>query len=289
MSDNTEVTVESQASAEVQAKAESLGWIPPSRFKGDVEKFVDADQYIERGETLLPIVKATNRRLQDDLARVSAEGQATAAALKSAMEKLDTIEERHSVETQRAVEAARANLKRELVAASAAGDHEAIADLTEQMAQLNTAETGKSKVEPAKELPKQPAVDPELVEWQKENTWYGKDRRKTSLALGIAQEMRENGERSQGREFYDLVGKEVDKVLGGRTEPAPNKVEGGRNGTGDSGNRSGATGGKGYNSLPADAKAACDADIRKFVGAGKKYANESEYRANWANLYHSQG
>ena len=44
------VAVESKADAETQAKAEKLGWIPPERFKGDPERFVDADAYIERGE-----------------------------------------------------------------------------------------------------------------------------------------------------------------------------------------------------------------------------------------------
>jgi len=35
--------VESVQPPEVQARAEELGWIPPSRFHGDPERFVDAD------------------------------------------------------------------------------------------------------------------------------------------------------------------------------------------------------------------------------------------------------
>ena len=62
MSEQAEVVVESAAAPEVQAEAEKLGWIPATRYKGDAERFVDADEFIKRGETVLPIVKEQNRR-----------------------------------------------------------------------------------------------------------------------------------------------------------------------------------------------------------------------------------
>lgn len=273
---------QSTASAEVQERAEKMGWIPPARFKGDPERFIDADEYIERGETVLPIVKEHNRRLEAELAQVRQDAAATAAALKAAQLAIEQIEERHTVATQKAVENARAQVKAQLAAASEAGDYEGVAELTDQLTQLKTAEAV-AKAEPVQAPPPAPAAfvpPPEMVEWNNENPWFGKDKRKTALALGIAQELREAGESATGRRFFDLVKDEMEKTLGAPAVQATSKVEGARNGFGSAkGN------GKGYDVLPADAKAACEADTKRFVGPGKRYKSVAEWRTRYAELY----
>lgn len=272
--------IESSAPPEVQAKAEKLGWIPPSRFKGDPERFVDAELYIERGEQVLPIVKEHNRRLERQVGDLQGELGKTAAALQAAQTAIEQIEERHSVETQKAVERARREVKAQLAAASESGDHEGVAELTDQLTKLNTASPEAPAKKPAALPP--PKIDADLVEWQAQNTWFGKDNRRTALALGIAQEFREAGDRSVGREFYEKIGAEVAKTLNGHDPGATSgKVEGARNGGGGE-----ARGGsKSYHALPADAKAACDADARKFVGEGKRYKTAGEWQKRYAELY----
>lgn len=279
-----ENAVESQATPEQQSAAEKMGWIPPTRFKGDPERFIDAQEYLERGETILPIVKEHNKRLQTELEMVRAESQKTAAALKAAQTAIEQIEERHSVATQKAVEDARKQVKAQLAAASEAGDHEGIAELTDQLVLLNKAEEGTEK----KEVVKAPAPtftsDPALIAWNVDNPWFGKDKRKTSLALGIAQELRENGERSIGRVFYDKVAAEVEVTLAPKEpkDPPTDKVEGARSGHEEEGvsrNK------KSYTALPSDARAACDADAKRFVGAGKRYKTVQEWRNRYAELY----
>src|SRR5574340_886397 len=99
-----EIVVESKAALEIQAKAEQIGWIPPSRFKGDPERFIDAEEYIERGETVLPIIKEQNKRLHSELDTLKAEAAKTTAALKAAQVAIEQMEERHTVATQKAVE-----------------------------------------------------------------------------------------------------------------------------------------------------------------------------------------
>ena len=128
--------VESQQPIEVQKDAERLGWIPPSRFKGDPARFVDADIYIKRGEEVLPIVKEQNKRLHNELDSLKRESQATAQALKAAQDAIAQMEERHTVATQKAVEDARRQVKAQLAAASEAGDHEGVAELTEQLTKM---------------------------------------------------------------------------------------------------------------------------------------------------------
>ena len=141
---------------------------------------------------------------------------------------------------------------------------------------------------PKKEVPSTPAayVPPaELKEWNEENPWFGTDKRKTALALGIAQELREGGEKSTGRVFFDKVKEEMEATLGTKVRAAEtSKVEGGRNGSDLESPRSG--GKKSFSSLPADAKAACDADARQFVGPAKKHKTIDEWRARYAQIYY---
>jgi hypothetical protein len=274
--------VESAAPPEVQVEAEKMGWIPPSRFKGDPERFIDADAYVERGQTVLPIVKEQNKRLQAELAAVRAQAEATASALKAAQTAIDSIEERHSVETQKAVERARLQVKAQLVAASESGDHEGVAELTDQLTKLNAVEPEPAKKQPV--APQQFTPPADLAAWNAENPWFGTDKRRTALALGIAQELRESGDASTGRAFFDKVKVELDATLGVKDEtPAASKVEGARNGGGEE--PAARRGGKSFSSLPADAKAACDADSRKFVGPGKKYKTADEWRSRYAEMY----
>ena len=267
--------VESAQPPEVQTKAEKLGWIPPSRYKGDPERFVDADVYIERGETVLPIVREQNKHLHAEVEGLRAESAKTAAALKAAEAAINQIEERHTVETQKAVEQARRQVKAQLSAASEAGDHEGVAELTDQLTKLNVADPVA-----AKPAPKAFEVPEDLRAWNVENPWFGTNKRKTALALGIAQELRDAGHTDLGRSFYEKVGAEVAKELG--EAPRGDKVEGARNGSGDE-PRSG--GRRSYSALPADAKAACDAEARRFVGEGKRYKSAADWRARYAELY----
>jgi hypothetical protein len=280
---DAETMVESSAPPDVQKQAEQMGWIPPSRFRGDPERFVDADTYIKRGEEVLPIVREQNKRLHTELDAVKADAAKTQAALKAAQTAIDQMEERHTVATQKAVEDARKQLKAQLAAASEAGDHEGVAELTDKLTLMSTAEAPAAKAPVATPTPPVFVPPPELIEWNSENPWFGQDKRKTALALAVAQELRDGGETSQGRTFFDKVLVEVDKTLGVQA-PRGDKVEGARGGS-DGGEARSSGRGKGYAALPADAKSACDAEARRFVGEGKKYKTQADWRNRYAEIY----
>lgn len=276
MSEQLEVpVVESHAPVEVQQAAEKMGWIPPSRFKGDPERFIDADTYVKRGEEVLPIVREQNKRLHAELDTLKSESAKTRQALADAQKAIDQMEERHTVATQKAVEDARKQLKAQLAAASEAGDHEGVAELTDQLTKMPAAPEKTSVVpEPAAYVP-----PPELAAWQSENPWFGTNKRKTALALAIAQELRDAGETATGRVFFDKVKAELETDT---TTPPTDKVAPAR-GSAEGGGSSG--GKQGYSSMPADARAACDADARRFVGEGKKYKTLADWRSRYAEIY----
>jgi hypothetical protein len=281
MSEGT-VIIESQASPEVQKAALEMGWQPPERYKGTPDTFVDAEEYIKKTETVLPIVRETNRRLREELRSVSEQTRATQAALAAAQEAIKDMQAEHSVATARAIEQAKAEVKAQLAAASEAGDHKGVADLTEQLVQLNETKAEEKKAAPPPPLPA-PEIDPAAKAFIEDNPWWGVDKRKTSLFLGIATELDEKIklgeiEPMDKKQLYAKVLEELETVFPPAGRPA-SKVEGG-SGNGGPPARDG-----GYTSLPADAKVQCDKDAKRFVGEGKRYKTVADWRKVFVERY----
>lgn len=294
MSDETEdaVKLESAASAEQQAEAAKMGWVGPERYRGDPERFVDADEYIKRGETVLPIVKKQNADLRVKVDELTKLQEQTSAALTAAQKAIEDIELRHSVDTQRAVEQARKDTKAALVKASEAGDHEAVAELTDQLTQLKDAEA-EAKEKPVEKKADLPKVEEsaDLKAWMRDNTWFGADKIKTSVAQGFAQEIaeeqRRTGTRMSEGDFYDEVGRRTESFYADKEEKTAAKEDkvGGAN------HRAGAqsAGRKGtYEGLPKDARDVCDAEAKRFVGPDKAHKDAASYRKAWAAEYYRQ-
>lgn len=262
-----------QVSVEDQARA--LGWVPQEEFRGDPEKWADAETFVEKGRHIMPLLQKNNDRLQGQLAQLQERQRATEAALAQAQAALADMEEQHTVQTQKAVDAARKELKAQIAQASENGDHVALAELTDQLAQM-PVEVEK----PVKTIPAAQPLPPDFVSWQNDNPWFGVDMRKTALANAVGQELRNSGSTLVGRPFWDAVSKEVESVFGAKNEePVSDKVEGSR------GSGRGASTGRTYADLPSEAKAACDADLRSKVGDGKRYKTAAEWRNRYAEIY----
>ena len=287
MSDGTEV----QSDPKIEAKATSMGWVPQEKFRGDTSKWVDAQTFVERGEQFMPLLKANNRRLEEQHHATLQEVQRLQGLLESSQTAIAELKEFHDADTRRAVEASKSRLLAELKAAKKDGDTDLEVELTDQLTEVNAAlakEVPKKKEEPATKQTES-KIDPAFTAWQsrEENSWFGKDRRKTTLAIAIAQELRQAGDRSVGEAFYEKVSAELDATLGVKKEedddgrPA-SKVGGSRGGSGGSG---GAGSGKAYKDLPADAKAICARQGANLVGEGKAFKTQAEWQTYYADLY----
>lgn len=64
------------AGDDIESKARSQGWVPREEFRGDPEKWRPADEFVKRGEELLPVAlersRAAERKAQDLEARLAA-------------------------------------------------------------------------------------------------------------------------------------------------------------------------------------------------------------------------
>lgn len=264
-----------ESSPEVIAEARQLGWVPQEEFRGDQSRWVDADSFVKRGHEVMPILKANNARLMGEVTSLK-------ATLTEATQAIAQLRETSEEITRERVAAAKASVISQLKQAKEAGDVDAEMALTDQLTDIRAAE----KVDKAKPAaPEAPAIDPAFTSWaaRPENSWFGSDRRRTSLAMGIAQELRGDPANAGlvGTAFYEKVAREVEVTLGDR-KPAADKVEGARN-SGSSGSGTGA-GGKGYSGLPPEAKAACDKQGAKFIGK-PGFKTESDWRSYYAKLY----
>lgn len=269
---------------EVEARAKEMGWAPKEEFRGDPEKWIDAETYVRRGEELMPILKANNKRQSEELRAIQTELKQTKELLAASAESIEALKEFNSKVVRKEATEKLGELKEALVEAKREGDVEKEVELTEQIQEHKTALKEAEKKAEEKPSGKTPPADdytqnPDWKAWVAENTWFGKDRRRTALALGIADELKNNPETSNltGRDLLDRVSEEVENVFGG-TRRTVDKVEGG-------GGSGGGKGGKGYGDLPAEAKAACERQAERLVGAGRAFKSQQEWRNHYAKAY----
>lgn len=274
----------------LEKKAKQFGWVPKEQYKGAGASWLDAPEFVERGEQILPIVQQNNKRLMGQNRDLSARLSSVEESLRASDAVIRTLEESHEADTAAQVEATRKELKEELEAASRDGDHKGVADLTEQLTRLGVAEKKKPVEEEG--IPARKATEPspemkaEIEGWYAKNPEYISNARRRALSVAISQELRQDGDTSRGAEFLDKVAEEVDKVLGDGGRSGHSRVAGDNGG---GGRRQAATGGaKTYADLPAEAKAACDRQAARLVGPTRLHKDIPSWRASYTKQYFTE-
>jgi hypothetical protein len=284
--------------AAIEAEARKMGWVPEDRFvPKNGRKWVDAATFVQRGHEVLPIIQANNRKLQETVDQLRASLEEATKGNKELRESIGALEEFHNENLKVQVEAVRASLLEKLKDAKKDGDVDAEVKITDQLTRLNqderAADKAKKKTDdtppPKKDDKPQDIPDPAFDAWRArpENAWFGKDTRKTALAVQIGRELGKerpelilpNGMPSP--EFYDTVAAEVAEYLGEKTKPA-DKVSSSRT------TRSGSGGsGKTFADLPPDAKEACAKLADKVVGPNKAHKDMKSWEAAYAKTYYA--
>lgn len=284
-------------SPEVVARAKEMGWSPKEEWRGNPEQWIDADAFVERGETLMPLLKANNRKLTSELQATRAQLSEAQRIIAANTEAIEELKKFNTSSLRQQATAQKKELAKAIAEARRENNVEEELELTERLNET-TRVLKETEDQPVVKKPKvtgqppsgseepNPAEHPEFKAFVEENPWFNRDRRKTSLALGIAEELRADPKWKNvyGKAFFDEVVRELNETLGNGQQPPVSRVEGGAgNGTGAGGN--GATRGKGYSSLPADAKAACDKQASRLVGEGRAYKTIDEWRKAYAAKY----
>lgn len=279
---------------EIEKQAKEMGWVPQDKFRGDPDKWVDAETYVERGEHVLPILRADRDRLRGDLLTRDQQIGTLQQQLQATQAIVQGLEKNFTESLERQLADQRRQLKADLKDAVEDKDVDRELEVREQLDQLTEAERdAKKKQQENKDKLKgaqhtdtntDPNLSPEFTAWKKENPWYGgtsaEDRKRTKAVIRAAEDLRDDGDTSTGREFFE---KAVERAEGSnRQEPPIDKVDGGNS-------RSNSQGGpKTYASLPAEAKAACMEDMENFVGEGKLFKDEKGWKEYYTKTYYGE-
>lgn len=238
---------DTQTDPTIEERARLYGWTPQSEFKGDPKKWIDAQEYVGRAETILPIANAAKHKLEREV-----------------LDLRKTVTDLNDFHTKNAERAAKRHAA-ELAAAKAAQRKAAETnDLEEFDAATNRIDALQAEApEPvAKPNGKAAKVNPDELpafkEFQKANSWYNDDIEMTAYANSISPIVANKGHTIEDAEFYAEIAKAVRKKFpqsfggNGAQRPRVPAVEG----TNGSGGRGGPSK-RSFEALPADAKAAC--------------------------------
>ena len=172
LNDENPVVVETTEKVPVQSEpsesevvALEKGWRPKEEYEGDPKKWVDADEFLRRGE-LFDKIDVMGRELRE-----------TKKTLRMLQQHHDTVRE---TEFQRAIQ----ELKLEKKQAYEEGDHEKVVELDDKLLDIRVEQ--KNEALQARQQSNQP--DPRFVSWVNKNQWYAKDEelRTFSDEVGVA-------------------------------------------------------------------------------------------------------
>lgn len=155
-------------------RAKGSGWVPKEEYTGDPAKWVDAAEFIRRGE-LFDKIEHQNKQVKE---------------LRKA---LDALKEHHSHVKETEYRRALAALRTEKKQALADGDVDTFFSL-EEKEDLMKAERDALQSDPALTPSTEPAEDhPDFVSWKQRNTWYEKDADLRAFADGYGPSLRGTG------------------------------------------------------------------------------------------------
>lgn len=273
---------DTSADQTIEARATAMGWQPKEKFKGAEDEFIDAESFVKKGEEILPILRANNRRLVDEVTGMRKTLDQAQRANQELQQSVEGLKEFQADIALERLKTKKRDLSKQLKEARSDENAELEEQLEEQLSTVNDAVKEYTKptvrsqatTKPAESAPPEP--DPNLSAWMKDNPWFQKDSKKTAMAMGIAEEMRKAGSELTNREFLDEVARQTEEFF---AEPRQSsKVEPGRGG-------GRARTGKSFADLPEEAKVGCLKFEKSLVGPGKTYKSSEEWRAHYANEY----
>lgn len=161
-------------------RALAMGWTPKAQFKGDPERWVDAETFVKRGEEFLPFLKANNKRLEQALERTQKQLDQTRADLKQ-------FGEFHSKTAEREYRRAFQDIQARLDEAAAAGDVQGVREATQELVDLSSEAKSDAKGD------RQQGDNPEFATFKGDNAWYGKDKALSAAFDALCRDVFEEG------------------------------------------------------------------------------------------------
>jgi len=249
---------------DIEKEARNMGWVDEDEFKGDPDKWRPAEEFVDRGKNIMPILKENLDRLTTKIEGLEKSNAADKATFAKYQEFASKAEERAFKKAESEYKKEISNLKRDLKSAAKAEDWDKFDDLEKDIGSLEKP-TPPEKIETPAEQPEAP----EFVEWKVANSWYGESMEKSIYADSIANFITATKPGITGKAFFDEVDRQVaekfpekeknQRLEGGNLDVTP-------------------TGKQNFASLPADAKKEYE-NFKKIMPDYKKEDYAKEYYA----------
>ncbi len=242
-----QVTAPEPTQAELDARDQ--GWVPKDEFNGDEHKWVDAGEFLRRGE-LFGKIESQNKEI------------------KAIRETLAQFKDHHSKVQERAYKQALADLKEKKKEALIDGNADLVVEVDEQIDDVKRAQ---ERIEnPPAPQQDEGALHPQFVAFKQKNTWYESSKPMRAWADVRGLELRDSGK--SPNEVLAIVEREVREEFPQRfTNPNRAKAN-----AVESGTRKGSSGGVAYQPNEIEERMG-----KRFVREGL-YKDVNEYYAELA-------
>lgn len=174
----------------VEDQARDQGWVPKDEFDGDEHKWVEAGEFIRRGELFKKI---------DQVQRTAKRAEQTLAQFKDHYLKMQDIANKNAI----------AALKAERKEARAVGDFEKMDEVDDRIKETEAASA--AAVQEIRAATSVPEIHPEVAEWVTKNEWYNKDLPMKAYADAVAANLNKQG--IVGPELLKGIDAEVRKAF----------------------------------------------------------------------------
>lgn len=233
-----------------EKEASSEGWRPQEEWKGDPEKWVTAETFVERGEKIAGILKSKVDRLASEVQHLKQSNAKFGEYHKKTIE-------RERLESEQKIQA----LETMLSEAVDAGDGKTFTRVNRELSNLK------------QNIPvEQPefSIDPIEAQWLTDNPWYNNDPQLRAMADGVSNAVDLEGFMGQSR--LDEITRRVKETFPDKFDN-PNRKREPTVGDG-SPQVEEPVKAKSYKNLPKDAKEACDGFVKDGFMTKEDYVEQ---------------
>lgn len=185
-------TIEPTEPDPVEIRARSMGWRPLDEYHGDKTRWVDAETFVRRGETELPIVRERYRALEKKFIDVEKRLEESSGRLNETVKVLNEVRDLSKSAEERGFERAMRDLgerERRAVAEASVETYDTIqrekAALVESRPKMVSTPPPAREPERTVTAPVTPTTNPVIDAWIAENPWFNADGLLNSVAIGF--------------------------------------------------------------------------------------------------------
>jgi len=251
-----EAEAEKPEAADTESRARKYGWHPKDEYEAsgrDPAKWVDANEFIRRGEEELPVLRERNRTLERKYTGLEKKLEEGHGLLR------DLVKNQNERE-RKAVEKALKEAEGKRREAISVGDVAATESLSEEIEEYRDTLKAKPPVETRQNRDQGNADIPqEVIEWAEANPWFNENKKMNAIAVAEYGDLVGDKSLTETQRLAKVKAEVVKRFPehfsnGRRTQPAA--VESG-NGAARSGK-----GLKGWNDIPPDDRAIAERLIK---------------------------